>query len=205
MTRPVVIACGALVSELRAVLAANSMIDAVDVAYLPANLHNRPERIVPTLREHVAHHLATDPDRTVLIGYADCGTGGQLDAYLDELPNATRLPGSHCYEFFSGTELFTALHDAVPGTFYLTDFLAKHFDALVWQSLGLDRHPELREAYFGNYSRVVLLSQSLDPAVVDAGRAAAARLALVFEHHHVGLQRFERAVTVSISSIPRRI
>jgi len=211
MTRPVVIACGALVSELRAVLAANSMIDAVDVAYLPANLHNRPERIVPTLREHVAHHLATDPDRTVLIGYADCGTGGQLDAYLDELPNATRLPGSHCYEFFSGTELFTALHDAVPGTFYLTDFLAKHFDALVWQSLGLDRHPELREAYFGNYSRVVLLSQSLDPAVVDAGRAAAARLALVFEHHHVGLQRFDRAVTVSISSIssissiPRRI
>jgi len=211
MTRPVVIACGALVSELRAVLAANSMTDAVDVAYLPANLHNRPERIVPTLREHVAHHLATDPDRTVLIGYADCGTGGQLDAYLDELPNATRLPGSHCYEFFSGTELFTALHDAVPGTFYLTDFLAKHFDALVWQSLGLDRHPELREAYFGNYSRVVLLSQSLDPAVVDAGRAAAARLALVFEHHHVGLQRFDRAVTVSISSIssissiPRRI
>lgn len=203
MTRPVVIACGALVNELRAVLAANSMIDAVDVAYLPANLHNHPERIVPTLREHVAHHRGTDPDRTVLIGYADCGTGGRLDAYLDELPNATRLPGSHCYEFFAGAELFAELHEAEPGTFYLTDFLAKHFDALVWQVLGLDRHPALRDTYFGNYSRVVLLSQSLDPSVVDAGRDGARRLGLAFEHRHVGLGRFERAVTASIrSNIP---
>jgi hypothetical protein len=198
MTRPVVIACGALVSELRAVLAANSMLDAVDVAYLPANLHNRPELIVPTLREHVSQHLADEPDRTVLIGYADCGTGGHLDAYLDELPNATRLPGAHCYEFFAGAELFTALHDAEPGTFYLTDFLAKHFEALVWQGLGLDRHPELRDTYFGNYRRVVLLSQSLDPSVVEAGRDGAARLGLAFEHRHVGLGRFERDVTVAI-------
>ncbi len=198
MSRPLVIACGALVSELRAVLAANSMIDAVDVVYLPANLHNRPERIVPTLRDAVAQHTADDPDRTVLIGYADCGTGGLLDAFLAELPQASRLPGSHCYEFFAGTELFTSLHDADPGTFYLTDFLAKHFEALVWQALGRDRHPELRDAYFGNYSRVVLFSQSLDPAVVAAGQAGAEWLGLAFEHHHVGLDRFAAAVTVTI-------
>ena len=205
MTRPVVIACGALVSELRAVLAANSLLDAVDVVYLPANLHNRPERIVPTMREAVAQHTADDPDRPILFGYADCGTGGLLDAYMAELPNVQRLPGSHCYEFFAGTALFTSLHDADPGTFYLTDFLAKHFDALVWQALGLDRHPELRDAYFGNYSRVVLFSQSLDPAVVDAGRAGAARLGLAFEHHHVGLDHFAEAVTVYLRPTARPV
>ena len=205
MTRPVVIACGALVSELRAVLAANSLLDAVDVAYLPANLHNRPERIVPTMREAVAQHTSDDPDRPILFGYADCGTGGLLDAYMAELPNAQRLPGSHCYEFFAGTELFTSLHDADPGTFYLTDFLAKHFDALVWQALGLDRHPELRDAYFGNYSRVVLFSQSIDPAVVDAGRAGAERLGLAFEHHHVGLDHFADAVTVHLRPTDRSV
>jgi hypothetical protein len=123
---------------------------------------------------------------------------------LAELPGAARLPGSHCYEFFAGTELFTSLHDAEPGTFYLTDFLAKHFDALVWQALGLDRHPELRDAYFGNYVRVVLLSQSTDPAVVDAGRAGAERLGLAFEHRQVGLDQFAQAVTVHLRPHPGR-
>jgi len=205
MTRPVVIACGALVSELRAVLAVNSLLDAVDVAYLPANLHNRPERIVPAMREAVALHTADDPERPILFAYADCGTGGMLDTFMAELPNVHRLPGSHCYEFFASTELFTELHDAEPGTFYLTDFLAKHFDALVWQGLGLDRHPELRDAYFGNYSRVVLFSQSLDPAVVEAGRAGALRLGLAFEHRHVGLDRFADAVTVHLRTSARPV
>ena len=118
------------------------------------------------------------PDRDVFLAYADCGTGGALDTFLAEHPGIERLPGAHCYEFFAGTERFAALHDAEPGTFYLTDFLAKHFDALVWQGLGLDRHPELLPVYFGNYRRVVLLSQSDDPAVVDAASAAAGRLGL---------------------------
>ena len=198
MTRPLVLACGALVSELRAVLAANSLLDELDVAYLPANLHNRPERIVPSLRQMVAEHTAASPPRRIVFGYGDCGTGGLLDAFVDELPDAVRLPGSHCYEFFAGTESFTELHDAEPGTLYLTDFLAKHFDALVWGALGLDRHPELRDAYFGNYSRVVLFTQSLDPAVIEAGRAGAERLGLAFEHHHVGLDRFADAVVVDV-------
>ena len=195
MTAPLVVACGALVSELRAVLAADHLADHVEVRYLPANLHNRPERIVPALRELLADQPA---DREVLFGYADCGTGGELDRLLDELPNARRLPGSHCYEFFAGTAVFEALHDAEPGTFYLTDFLAKHFEALVWQGLGLDRHPELRDAYFGNYRRVVLLSQAADPAVEAAARRGADQLGLAFEHRHVGLEPFARAVTLTV-------
>ena len=134
-----VLACGALVSELRAVLAGPLADGAIEIEFLPANLHNRPERIVPTLRPLLAS--AIDAGRQVFVAYADCGTGGLLDAMLEEFPGVHRLPGAHCYEVFAGTERFAALHDDQPGTFYLTDFLAKHFDALVWTALGLDRHP----------------------------------------------------------------
>jgi hypothetical protein len=197
MTQPLVLACGALVAELRAVLAADGMADHVEVRYLPANLHNRPDRIVPSLVALLDEH---DPhgDRDVLVGYADCGTGGDLDALLAQRPNLRRLPGNHCYEFFSGSELFQALSDAELGTFYLTDFLAKHFEALVWEGLRLDRHPELRDAYFGNYTRVMLLSQSEREDVLQAGREAADRLGLRFEHRHVGLEHFHDAVRVTI-------
>ena len=206
------LACGALVAELRAVLTEQGLTDAAEVRYLPANLHNRPEQIVPALKVELANAVASatpgddadDPaERIVIFGYADCGTGGLLDAWLAELqatmPNVVRLPGAHCYEFFAGSELFAALHDEAPGTFYLTDFLAKHFDALVWQGLGLDRHPQLRETYFGNYTRVVLLSQSLDETVVDAGREAAERLGLAFEHRHVGRGGLAQPVVVSLT------
>jgi hypothetical protein len=195
VSAPLVVACGALVSELRAVLVADHLADAVEVRYLPANLHNRPERIVPALRELLADQPS---DREILFAYADCGTGGLIDQLVDELPNARRLPGAHCYEFFAGAEVFAELHDAEPGTFYLTDFLAKHFDALVWQGLGLDRHPQLRDTYFGNYTRVVLLSQADDPGVVTAARQGADQLGLSFEHRHVGLGSFARAVTLTV-------
>jgi len=200
VSRPLVVACAALASDLRAVLAEQGLADAVEVRYLPAPLHNRPDRIVPALREALAD---VEADRTVLIGYADCGTGGQLHDLVAELSAGrtgavTTLPGDHCYEFFAGGDRFAALAAAEPGTFYLTDFLAKHFEALVWQGLGLDRHPELRDAYFGNYRRVVLLSQTDDPAVLDAGRRAAVQLGLEFEHVHVARHRFAEAVTVGV-------
>ena len=134
MTAPLVIACGALASELRAVLRAQALADAVEVTYLPANLHNRPERIVPELEPLLDQAAAQG--RSVFIGYADCGTGGALDALLERHPEATRLPGDHCYEFFSGSDVFAAMHEEELGTFFLTDFLAKHFDALLWQGLG---------------------------------------------------------------------
>lgn len=199
MNRPLVIACGALVAELRAVLKANGLSEQVDVRYLPANLHNRPDHIVPALRTLISE---VDPlgERQILVGYADCGTGGGLDALLAEMPRLRRLPGNHCYEFFSGTAVFEAMQDAELGTFYLTDFLAKHFDALMWQGLGLDKHPQLLPMYFEHYTRVVLLSQSTDESVLAAGRAAAERLGLRFEHRHVGLAPFAEAVTVNLTS-----
>jgi hypothetical protein len=193
-----VIACGALASELRAVLAG---IGGVDIRFLPANLHNRPDGIVPAVDEIVAE-LPPDrlpPNGTVFLAYADCGTGGALDAYLADHPGISRLPGAHCYEFFAGSVRFAALHDAEPGTFYLTDFLAKHFEALVWEGLGLDRHPELLPVYFGNYRRLVLLSQSDDQRVAAAAQAAAAKLGLSFEHVPTGLGPFAAAVSNGVA------
>lgn len=194
---PLVIACGALATELRNVLRAQGLADAVEVTYLPANLHNRPERIVPEIGPLLAE--AEAHGRGVFVAYADCGTGGALDALLERHPGVTRLPGAHCYEFFSGAEQFAAIHAEELGTLFLTDFLAKHFEALLWQGLGLDRHPQLRDLYFGNYRRVVLISQSTSADVVAQARAAADRLGLEFEHRHVGLEPFSDAVAISLS------
>ncbi len=187
--QPLVLACGALAGDLRAVLAAGGFDTHIEVEYLPANLHNRPELIAPALRPRL--QAAFDAGRPVFVAYADCGTGGALDALLGEFPGVERLPGAHCYEVFAGSVTFDALHNDELGTFYLTDFLAKHFDALVWGGLGLDRHPELRDTYFGAYRRVVLLSQAPDAHVPDSdvvarARAAAARLGLEFVHHPTG-------------------
>jgi hypothetical protein len=199
--RPLVIACGALAGDLRAVLRTSGLEAAIDVEYLPANLHMRPQLIVGELRPRVDAAVAAG--RPVFIGYADCGTGGLLDAMLAEYPGIERLPGAHCYELFAGAAEFEALQDEELGTFYLTDFLAKHFDALIWGGLGLRDHPELRDIYFANYRRVVLLAQVDDPAVTERAEAAAARLGLAFERRLVGrsglsvaMPAFEASITV---------
>lgn len=175
-----VIACGAIAPELKQAY----LLLGVDVVIepLPAPLHNTPERITAAVMERIAAH----PHDRILVGYADCGTGGRLDAALEAI-GVERLPGAHCYELFAGSDNFAAIQDAEPGTFYLTDFLLRNFDLLVWRGLGLDRHPELRDTYFGNYRRLVLLSQRAEPNDIDAGRAAASRLGLDFEHVHTGL------------------
>ena len=198
-TRLLIIACGAQVTELRAVLRASDFEESVEVKYLPANLHNRPENITP----QVAELLEQNPGRQIFVAYADCGTGGHLDLLLEKYPTVNRLPGAHCYEFFAGTTDFLNAHDQEPGTFYLTDFLAKHFDALVWQGLGLEDHPELLSAYFGNYRRVVLFSQTVDQEIVSAGQDAAHRLGLSFEHRHVGLKHFAEAIPVLFKSLSK--
>jgi hypothetical protein len=191
---PLVLACGALAGELRAVVQASGLDDAVEVEYLPAPLHNRPEQIVPALRPRLRQAAAAG--RAVFVAYADCGTGGALDALLREFPGVARLPGAHCYEALAGSEAFAALHEEELGTFFLTDFLARHFDALVWQGLGLDRHPELRDLYFRAYRRVVLLAQSDDRAVTTAARDAADRLGLAFAVRPTGREGL-RAPVVS--------
>src|SRR5262245_24769581 len=126
-----VIACGALASELRMVLAdagaGGQRLPAVDVRFLPANLHNRPDGIVPAI-EAIVDGLPADrrpPDGRVFLAYADCGTGGLLDAYLADHPGIARLPGAHCYDFFAGSDRFARLHDRQPGPLYPTDFLAE--------------------------------------------------------------------------------
>jgi hypothetical protein len=182
--RPLVLACGALAGDLRAVLDVSGFSSHLDVEYLPANLHNRPDEIAPALRPLL--QAARDSGRPVFVAYADCGTGGGLDALLRDFPGVQRLAGAHCYEFFAGAHEFATLHDEELGTFYLTDFLTKHFDALVWSGLGLDRHPELRDTYFGRYRRVVLLSQASDPTVVTLALEASNRLGLAFVHHPTG-------------------
>jgi hypothetical protein len=197
MVRPLVVACGALATELRSVLRANDL-DDIEVRYLSANLHNVPGQIVPTLRPILAE--AARSGRPVFVGYADCGTGGLLDTLLAEFPGTMRLPGAHCYEMFAGSERFAAMHNAEPGTFYLTDFLAKHFEPLVWQGLGLDRHPQLLPTYFTGYRRVVLLAQDGSDEVRLAAERAAARLGLALEIVATGLGSLGAAVQVSFSA-----
>lgn len=193
--RPLIVACGALARELRAVLDASGLTD-VEVEYLPARLHNTPERIAPLVEQT----LEAAGDRPVFVAYGDCGTGGRLDAVLAE-HGAERIPGAHCYQFFGG-ELFDRLQNAEPGTFYLTDYLTRHFDRLVWDGLGLDRHPTMRDLVFGNYRRLVYLAQTSDPDLVERAHRAADRLGLEFEHHFVGHGGLEDAV-MSIQTTSR--
>ena len=190
--RPLVLACAALARDLRAALAAAHADHLLDVEYLPAALHNAPSRIVPALAPRVDGALACG--RRVFVAYADCGTGGGLDAFLAARPDVARLPGAHCYEMLAGSELFAELDGQEPGTFYLTDFLARHFDALVWWGLGLDRAPQLRDEYFRHYRRLVHLAQDDDAGVGARAEGAAARLGLAFERRLVGRHRLAEAL-----------
>jgi hypothetical protein len=177
--RILVIACGALARE---VLALN--LGHIDVACLPAQLHNYPKQIPGAMRAKIrANREAYDE---ILCLYGDCGTGGELDRVLAE-EGVSRIEGAHCYAFYAGEEAFAALAEEEPGTFYLTDFLVRHFDALVIRGLGLDRFPELRDDYFGNYRRVVHLAQFDDPDLDTKAKSAAERLGLAYERRFTGL------------------
>jgi hypothetical protein len=174
-----VIACGALAREVLAL-----KLDAIDLACLPASLHNRPERIPEAMRAKIRAKRAAYDE--ILCLYGDCGTGGALDRVLAE-EGVRRIEGAHCYAFFAGEDAFAALAEEEPGTFYLTDFLARHFEALVIKGLGLDRFPQLRDDYFGAYRRVVHLAQFDDPETTARARAAADRLGLAYERRFTGL------------------
>ena len=177
-----IIACGALAREIAALRRANGW-TAIDVCCLPPELHNRPERIAPAVREKIRERRGEY--RSIFVAYADCGTGGKLDAVLAQ-EGVERLPGAHCYEFFAGAPAFAELAEAEPGTFYLTDFLTRHFERLVVRGLGIDRHPELAQEYFRNYRKVVYLAQIRSAALLDEARRIASNLGLAFEHRHTG-------------------
>lgn len=177
-----VIACGALAREIAALRRANDW-TGVEICCLPPELHNRPERIAPAVREKIRAHRGEY--RSLFVAYGDCGTGGRLDAVLRE-EAVERLPGAHCYEFFAGARTFAELAQAEPGTFYLTDFLVRHFERLVVRGLGMDRHPELAQEYFRHYRKVVYLAQTRSAGLIEQARQIAARLGLAFEHRHTG-------------------
>jgi len=178
-----VLGCGALARELLDLVDRNGLAGAVDVRCLPAPLHNRPEQIAPLLDRKLAE-LAPNYDH-VFVAYADCGSGGEV-ARIAEKHGVEILPGAHCYAFYAGLDTFAQLAADEPGTFYLTDFLARQFETLILAGLGLDVHPELRDAYFGNYTRLIYLAQSDDPALTVKAEAAAVTLGLAFERRQTG-------------------
>jgi len=185
-----VIACGALAKEIVELQRLNGWTH-LKIQCLPAELHNRPEKIPDAVRAQI--EAQRDNFEHIFVAYADCGTGGMLDEVLAEY-GIDRLPGAHCYEFFAGSAAFAAMAEAEPGTFYLTDFLTRHFDRLIKKGLGLDRHPELLPAYFGNYRRLVYLSQTESTQLETEARAHAQYLGLEYLHRHTGLDHMQRDI-----------
>jgi len=177
-----IIACGALAQEIVQLQTLNGW-NHLHLKCLDAELHNRPHLIAGKLREKIAQHR--NEYNNIFVAYADCGSGGEIDRVLED-ENIERLPGAHCYSFFAGEQRFKEISEQELGSFYLTDFLAKHFERLVIKGLKLDQHPELRDQYFGSYTRVVYLSQEDNPSVRSLAKNAALFLGLDFEHEHCG-------------------
>lgn len=180
MGRVRLIACGALAHEILALKRANGW-DHLDLQCLPAKLHLRPEKIVEAVEAAVR---ASGPV-PVFVVYADCGTGGALQDKCREL-GVEMVEGPHCYSFFEGNATFAAHAEDEFTAFYLTDFLVRQFDAFVWRPMGLDRHPELRDLYFGHYTKLVYQAQVEDPALDAKARDCAARLGLDYERRFTG-------------------
>ena len=177
------IACGALAREILAINAANGWDNAV-LECLPAKLHNAPQHIAEAVRVKVRDAKARG-FVTIFVLYADCGTGGALDAVCAE-EGVERIAGPHCYAFFDGVETFQSRHEDELGTLYLTDFFAKQFDALIWRGFGLDQAPEMRDILFANYTRVVYLAQTDDAELDAKAEDAAKRLGLRYERRFTG-------------------
>jgi hypothetical protein len=177
-----VIACGALAREIGAIVEANGL-DHIELTCLPAIWHNRPEKIAPAVSALIRENRGRY--RKIAVAYAECGTQGALDKVCAE-EGVERIAGPHCYAFYSGIEAFLECGDADMDVFYLTDFIARQFDSFVIEPLGLDRHPELRDQYFGNYRRLVYLAQTEDAELEAKARQAAERLGLAYEKRVTG-------------------
>ena len=191
MPKPIlVIACGALAREINQLKRTHGW-DHLHLKCIDAKLHFRPEKIGAALRKRIAKYR--DQYDKIYVGYAECGTMGEVDKIIEE-EGLERLPGAHCYQFFAGAAQFDALAEEEPGTFYLTDFLVRHFKSLVVSALKIDEHPELRDEYFGNYKRVVYLSQTHDETLLAAAIEAADYLQLDFQHTHCGYGELETSL-----------
>jgi hypothetical protein len=179
-----VIACGAIAREVLAVVRANGWTN-VTLRCLPGALHNTPQHIAARVDEKIREARASGRFDAVFVAYGDCGTGGALDRVLAG-HGVQRLPGDHCYAFFAGVDDWLAMHERDPATFYLTDFLCRHFDRFVVKGFRLDEHPELKPQIFGNYRRLVYVAQTHDDELVALARAAAEYLGLALEIRRSG-------------------
>lgn len=180
--RVLLIACGALAHEILALKALNGW-DHLDLQCLPANLHLWPDKIPSAVEKSVAEHRMDYAN--IFVVYADCGTGGALSDTCKKL-GVEMVSGPHCYSFFEGNEEFALKAEDEFTAFYLTDFLVRQFDAFVWKPMGLDRHPELRDMYFGNYTKLVYQAQTNNPALDSKAEDCARRLNLSYERRFTG-------------------
>lgn len=188
--RVLVLACGALAREILALFKINKW-DHMDLTCLPAKYHLYPEKIVDAVEQAVAKHR--DTYAQIFVAYADCGTGGLLQAKCQEL-GVEMIAGPHCYSFFEGNEVFARTAEDEITAFYLTDFLVKQFDAFIMKPMGLDKHPELRDMYFGNYTKMVYQAQTNDPALDAKAADCAAKLGLPLERRFTGYGDLETAL-----------
>ncbi len=188
--RILLVACGALAREILALKRANGW-DHMVLQCLPAKYHLTPDKITEAVEETVRANR--DAYEDIFVVYADCGTGGLLKAKCDQL-GVAMVEGPHCYSFFEGNEAFAANGDDDLTAFFLTDFLVKQFDAFVWKPMGLDRHPELRDMLFGNYTKLVYQAQTKDPSLEEKARDCAARLGLDYEYRFTGYGDLENAL-----------
>lgn len=189
-----VIACGAIAREILAVKTLNAL-DHLTLECLPAIWHVWPEKIAPALREKIAEARAAGRDN-IFIGYAECGTQGEVDRICRE-EGIKRLSGPHCYAFFSGTEKFLAECENEFTAFYLTDLITRQFEAFVIEPLKLDRHPELRDMVFGNYTKIVYLAQTEDAELQAKAKWAADYLKLDYEYRFTGYGDLDSELTVA--------
>ncbi len=201
--RILVITCAAIANEFNEIRKSSPFLK-IDMQAITADLHVTPEKIPQAVADRIDQ--ARDAYGTIFVAYGDCGTSGALDKVLEQR-GVSRLPGAHCYDFLAGEKQYAQLQDEEPGTFYLTDFLARHFQRLVIGSLGLDKHPELLPLYFGNYTRLVYLAQTDSSELTGLAQQAADYLNIRFERIFTGtgdmLSAFEHAMhQVSHEIIP---
>ncbi|CUJ25777.1 DUF1638 domain-containing protein [Cognatishimia activa] len=188
--RILLIACGALAREIVDLKKVNGW-DHMELQCLPAIYHIHPQKIPDAVRDVVTREKNNFD--TIFVVYADCGTGGILKSLCAEL-GVEMIAGPHCYSFFEGNERFAEVSADEITTFYLTDFLVRQFDAFVWRPMGLDRHPELRDMYFGNYEKLVYQAQKEDQALIDKAKDCAERLGLAFEYRFTGYGDLETSL-----------
>ena len=186
--RLLLIACGALAREILAVIKTNAW-DHIDIQCLPAIYHNHPEKIVPAIRKTINGNI--DKYSNIFVVYADCGTGGQLKKLCDKM-GVKMINGPHCYSFFEGNEVFQKRDELT--SFYLTDFLVRQFDSFFWRPMGLDKHPELRDVYFSNYTTLVYQAQIKDKKLQSIARDCARRMGLAYEYRFTGYGDLETAL-----------